>query len=165
MTPDPVTIAPQARIAEAWDLMRELEIRHIPVVANGALVGMLSDRDLAHLDMTSVLTSATPDVLRQEMATPIAKVMHPDVIGVEPETGLGEIVDLLLEHKVGALPVVAWDTYRVLGSLMGRTAGPRERRAGDETNPRVAWRRQGDRISRAPAECPGRVAAHRASYR
>ena len=115
MTPDPVTIAPQARIAEAWDLMRELEIRHIPVVANGALVGMLSDRDLAHLDMTSVLTSATPDVLRQEMATPIAKVMHPDVIGVEPETGLGEIVDLLLEHKVGALPVVAWDTYRVLG--------------------------------------------------
>jgi len=41
--------------------------------------------------------------------------MHPDVIGVEPETGLGEIVDLLLEHKVGALPVVAWETYEVLG--------------------------------------------------
>jgi acetoin utilization protein AcuB len=110
-----VTIAPQARLAEAWDLMRELEIRHIPVVANGALVGMLSDRDLAHLDMMSVLTADAPEVLRQELATPIAKVMHPDVIGVEPETGLGEIVDLLLEHKVGAVPVVAWDTYEVLG--------------------------------------------------
>jgi predicted transcriptional regulator len=83
MTPNPVTVAPQARIAEAWDLMRELEIRHIPVVANGALVGMLSDRDLAHLDMTSVLTSDAPEVLRQELATPVAKVMHPDVIGVE----------------------------------------------------------------------------------
>ena len=115
MTPNPVTIAPQARIAEAWDLMRELEIRHIPVVASGALVGMLSDRDLAHLDMTSVLTSDASEMLRQELATPIAKVMHPDVIGVELETGLGEIVDLLLEHKVGALPVVAWDTYEVLG--------------------------------------------------
>jgi len=115
MTPKPVTVAPQARIAEAWDLMRELEIRHIPVVANGALVGMLSDRDLAHLDMTSVLTPDASEVLRQELATPIAKVMHPDVIGVELETGLGEIVDLLLEHKVGALPVVAWDTYEVLG--------------------------------------------------
>src|SRR5262245_25412013 len=33
MTPNPVTVAPQASIAEAWDLMRELEIRHIPVVA------------------------------------------------------------------------------------------------------------------------------------
>jgi CBS domain-containing protein len=115
MTPNPVTVAPQARIAEAWDLMRELEIRHIPVVANGALVGMLSDRDLAHLDMTRVLTSDAPEVLRQDLATPIAKVMHPDVIGVELETGLGEIVDLLIEHKVGALPVVAWDTYEVLG--------------------------------------------------
>ena len=115
MTPNPVTVAPQARIAEAWDLMRELEIRHIPVVANGALVGMLSDRDLAHLDMTSMLTLDSSEMLRQELATPIAKVMHPDVIGVEPETGLGEIVDLFLEHKVGALPVVAWDTYEVLG--------------------------------------------------
>ena len=115
MTPNPVTVAPQARIAEAWDLMRELEIRHIPVVAHGGLVGMLSDRDLAHLDMTSMLTSEAPEVLRRELATPIAKVMHPDVIGVEPETSLGEIVDLLLEHKVGALPVVAWDTHEVLG--------------------------------------------------
>ena len=115
MTSNPVTVAPQASIAEAWDLMRELEIRHIPVVANGALVGMLSDRDLAHLDMMSVLASDASEVLRQELGTPIAKVMHPDVIGVEPETGLGEIVDLLLEHKVGALPVVAWDTYEVLG--------------------------------------------------
>jgi CBS domain-containing protein len=115
MTPNPVTIAPQACIAEAWDLMRELEIRHIPVVASGALVGMLSDRDLAHLDMTSVLSADASEVLRQELATPIAKVMHPDVIGVELETGLREIVDLLLEHKVGALPVVAWDTYEVLG--------------------------------------------------
>jgi CBS domain-containing protein len=115
MTPNPVTVAPQTRIAEAWDLMRELEIRHIPVVASGALVGMLSDRDLAHLDMTSVLSADASEVLRQELATPIAKVMHPDVIGVELETGLREIVDLLLEHKVGALPVVAWDTYEVLG--------------------------------------------------
>ena len=115
MTPNPVTVAPQARIAEAWDLMRELEIRHMPVVANGALVGMLSDRDLAHLDMTSMLTLDAAEGLRQELTTPIAKVMHPDVIVVEPETGLDEIVDLLLEHKVGALPVVAGDTYEVLG--------------------------------------------------
>ena len=83
MTANPVTVAPQARIAEAWDLMRELEIRHMPVVADGALVGMLSDRDLAHLDMTSMLTLDTPEVLRQELATPIAKVMHPDASAIQ----------------------------------------------------------------------------------
>ena len=115
MTPNPVTVSPQARIAEAWDLMRELEIRHLPVVADGALIGMLSDRDLAHLDMSRMLAFDAPELIRQELATPIAKVMHPDVIVVGPESGLGEIVDLFLEHKVGALPVVAWDTYEILG--------------------------------------------------
>ena len=47
MTPNPLTVTPQASIAEAWDVMRELAVRHVPVVEDGALVGMLSDRDLA----------------------------------------------------------------------------------------------------------------------
>src|SRR3972149_3864107 len=37
MTPNPVTATAQASIAEVWDLMRELEIRHVPVVDRGAL--------------------------------------------------------------------------------------------------------------------------------
>jgi CBS domain-containing protein len=115
MTPTPATLAPQARIAEAWDLMRDLEIRHVPVVADGALIGMLSHRDLARLDIGRLLAFETPEMLREELATPIGKVMHPDVIVIGPETELGEIIDLLLEHKVGALPVVRWDTYEVLG--------------------------------------------------
>jgi CBS domain-containing protein len=115
MTPTPATLAPQARIAEAWDLMRDLEIRHVPVVADGALIGMLSHRDLARLDIGPLLAFETPEMLREELATPIGKVMHPDVIVIGPETELGEIIDLLLEHKVGALPVVRWDTYEVLG--------------------------------------------------
>src|SRR6266699_5581658 len=102
MTPNPVTLAPQARIAEAWDLMRELEIRHVPVVADGALIGMLSDRDLARLDMGRLLSFETPELVREELTIPIAKVMHPDVIVGGPETGLGEIIYLLLEHNVGA---------------------------------------------------------------
>ncbi len=115
MTPNPVTVAPQARVAEVWDLMRELEIRHVPVVEDGALVGMLSDRDPARLDMFRMLASDGADALRQELATPIVKVMNSDVIVVEPETGLDEIIELLLEHKVGALPVVRQDGYEVVG--------------------------------------------------
>src|SRR5262245_25228499 len=50
MTPNPVTVTPQTTLAEVWDLMRELEIRHLPVVEDNSLIGMVSDRDLAHLD-------------------------------------------------------------------------------------------------------------------
>ena len=115
MTPDPLTVTPQASIAEVWDLMREVDVRHVPVVQAGALVGMLSDRDLARLDMARMLAMEGAAALRQELTTPIVNVMSSDVIAVEPETELSEVVELLLEHKVGALPVIQPDTREVVG--------------------------------------------------
>ncbi len=115
MTPNPVTMTPEASIAEVWDLMRELTIRHVPVVQRGALVGMLSDRDLGHLDMARMLAVEGAEGLRQELATPIVNIMSSDVICVEPETELSDVVELLLEHKIGALPVVRPDTREVVG--------------------------------------------------
>jgi acetoin utilization protein AcuB len=76
---------------------------------------MLSDRDLARLDIVRVLTAQGADALRHELAMPIVKVMSSDVIVVEPETELSDVVELLLEHKVGALPVVEPDTREVVG--------------------------------------------------
>jgi CBS domain-containing protein len=40
MTPSPITVAPAATLAEVWDLMREADIRHVPVVEAGVLIGM-----------------------------------------------------------------------------------------------------------------------------
>jgi acetoin utilization protein AcuB len=117
MTPNPLTVTPQASIAEAWDVMRELAVRHVPVVEDGALVGMLSDRDLAQVDIARVLRVEGADALREELETPIVEVMSSDVISVEPETDVGEVISLLLEHKIGALPVVEPRTREVLGII------------------------------------------------
>jgi acetoin utilization protein AcuB len=117
MTANPATVTPQASITEVWDLMRELEVRHVPVVQGGALVGMLSDRDLAALDIARMLAVEGSDVLREELATPITNVMSSDVIFVEPETEVSDVVGLLLEHKVGALPVIRPDTREVVGII------------------------------------------------
>jgi acetoin utilization protein AcuB len=117
MTPNPVTATAQASIAEVWDLMRELEIRHVPVVDDGALVGMLSDRDLARLDVAQVLTARGAEALGRELAMPIVDLMSSDVIFVEPETDLSEVVGLLIEHRVGALPVIRPDTRFVVGII------------------------------------------------
>ena len=117
MTPDPLTVIPQASIAEAWDVMRELAVRHVPVVEDGVLVGMLSDRDLARVDIARVLRVEGADALREEMETPIVEVMSSDVIAVEPETEVGEVISLLLEHKVGAVPVVEPGTREVVGII------------------------------------------------
>jgi len=115
MTTHPVTVTTKATIAEALALMRDLDIRHVPVVEHGALVGMLSDRDLAYLDVGASLTDVGATRLRRELSTPVVKAMSSDVIYVEPETDVSEVVALLLEHKIGAVPVVNPDTRAVVG--------------------------------------------------
>lgn len=115
MTPNPVTVTPTTSIAEAWDLMRELDIRHIPVVQAGVLIGMISDRDLARLDFGRLLSAEGMDALRRDLATPIVRIMRSDVIFVEPETEVGDIIELLVESKVGAVPVIVPETREVVG--------------------------------------------------
>src|SRR4029450_1210752 len=115
MTTHPVTVTPQATIAEALDLMRDLDIRHIPVVESDPLVGMLSDRDLPYLNVGALLSDQGAAALRRELATPVIKVMRSDVICVEPETDLSDVIGLLIEHKVGAIPVIEADTRAVVG--------------------------------------------------
>ena len=117
MTADPLAVTPKASIAEVWDLMREVEVRHVPVVQDGALVGMLSDRDLARVDMARLLESEGADALRQALATPVAEVMTSDVISVEPDTEIGDVIGVLIDHRIGALPVIDADTREVLGII------------------------------------------------
>jgi acetoin utilization protein AcuB len=115
MTANPMTVSSRASIAEAWDLMREAEIRHVPVVENGALVGIVSDRDLARLDVVRLLTVEGADALRRELAMPVVDVMSSDVVTVEPETDLSDVIELLVESKLGAIPVVRPDSGEVVG--------------------------------------------------
>ena len=117
MTANPVTVDPKATIADAWDLMRELEIRHVPVVQDGALVGMLSERDLGTLDVGRVLALEGASAARAELARPVIETMSADVISVHPETEVADVIGLLLEGRVGALPVIRPDTREVLGII------------------------------------------------
>jgi acetoin utilization protein AcuB len=115
MTTNPVTVTPRATLGEVWDLMREADIRHVPVVNAGALVGMLSDRDLAALDVAGVLTTEGADALRRRLARPVVTLMSSDVVSVEAEDDVAEVVDLMLEHKVGAVPVVRSGIQELVG--------------------------------------------------
>jgi acetoin utilization protein AcuB len=117
MTPDPLTVTPQASIAEVWDLMREADVRHLPVVQGDALVGMVSDRDLGRVDIARLLNVEGAGALRDELATPIVRVMTSQVIAVGPEADIGEVIELLIEHKIGAVPVVQEETREVLGII------------------------------------------------
>jgi CBS domain-containing membrane protein len=115
MSQNPVTVSPETNVADVWDLMREHSIRHIPVLDRGALVGMLSDRDLAHFDMARLLNLEGADALRRALATPVAKVMSTDVVDVTPDAELGDVIDLLVENRIGAVPVVRPESQELVG--------------------------------------------------
>lgn len=117
MTRNPAVAGPESSIADVWELMRELGVRHVPIVERGVLVGMVSDRDLGPANLMTVLRLDGPAVLRDELARPVATVMSPDVITVGEESDLAEAIGLLVEHKVGALPVVRPDTRQLVGIL------------------------------------------------
>jgi acetoin utilization protein AcuB len=92
MTHGLVTIAPETSCAEARRLMDEHRIRHLPVVAGGRLVGMVSDRDVRS-------ASRSP-------GTAAGRIMTPDPVTVTPETRIEHAARLMLEARFGSLPVV-----------------------------------------------------------
>lgn len=115
MTPNPVTVDLNASTADAWDIMREHEIRHVPVVDGGVLVGMLSDRDLGPLDIGRILAFDGAAAARAELARPVIDRMSVDVVSVHTETEVSDVIDLLLEARVGAVPVVRPDSREIVG--------------------------------------------------
>jgi acetoin utilization protein AcuB len=115
MTQSPTTVTPTTTIAEAWDLMRELDVRHLPVVDGEALVGMVSDRDLGNFDVAHLLTEEGAETLRRRLTLPVIQIMSADVVATEPDTEMSELIAMLLEHKVGALPVILPGTRQIVG--------------------------------------------------
>ncbi len=100
MTSDPATVVVTASAGTALAKLHQLDVRHLPVVdEEGALVGMLSDRDFSPLPHDGASSrSPSPSV-------PVSDLMSSDVVSVEAETSARELIETLLDLKVGALPV------------------------------------------------------------
>ncbi|MGZ3418745.1 MAG: CBS domain-containing protein [Polyangiales bacterium] len=105
MTENPITLHDDQTISEAWRTLASTDVRHLPVVnEEGDLVGMLSDRDLARLR----------DERLQDSRKPISDIMSTPSIAVTSDTEVSEVIDQLLDNRIGALPVVDVDS-KVIG--------------------------------------------------
>lgn len=102
MTPKPITVAPEAPVHEAFELMQERRIRHVPVVdAAGALQGIVSQRDL----LSHAHAGSHPGRDAWGDAT-IADVMNEQVDTVTADCCAAETARHMLRTKRGSLPVV-----------------------------------------------------------
>ena len=111
-----VTIGPSNSCLEAVSRMHGARVRHLPVVdAVGELIGIVTDRDLRHhlFDprvFREVGTTAVDILLK---AVPVSEVMSAPVLSVESDDDLVEAARIMLEDKVGSLPVL--EQGRVVG--------------------------------------------------
>jgi acetoin utilization protein AcuB len=106
MTRDPAMIAPNDSIRAAIERMRERGCHRLPVVENGKLIGIVSDRDLRR-------ATNSPFVLRERSADdlildhlPVRGCMSPNPITITPRTPVVEAAKLMRDRKIGGLPVV-----------------------------------------------------------
>ena len=107
MTEKVYSIKANEDLARLNDLMSDIRIRHVPVVGEeGELVGIVSHRDLLRsaLDAEGVLPlSEQRDLLRN---TKVREIMVSDVETADPDQDLQEAGRIMLENKLGCLPVV-----------------------------------------------------------
>ena len=97
MSKAPMRVVEDTPIRDAVSLMQRAEVRHLLVLDGPVLVGILSSRDLRRL--------VTRDLDSPLLAGPVRSIMSEGPVSVAPETPLVTAARLLLEQRIGALPV------------------------------------------------------------
>lgn len=93
-TSEPVTVQGDAPVGNAIDMMRARKLRHLIVMEGTSMRGVMSFRDLVELRAN------------EEPRLPVAALEGKFVYTAAPETGLREIAHLMVEHKIGLVPVM-----------------------------------------------------------
>jgi CBS domain-containing protein len=131
------TIGPEVPANDAWELMRRRQIRHLVVMANSTIVGVLSDRDLGSRRGAGVRSDTT-----------VADLMTRKVVTIGPTETIRAAANLMRGRTIGCLPVVERGrlagviTVSDLLTLVGRGVDRPTPGTRAATHYRVAHRKQ-----------------------
>lgn len=107
MSPHPVTVQADTPITEALRMLREKNVRRMPVLdAEGGLAGIVSEKDLLYASPSPATSLSIYELHYMLSHLPVSEVMTKDVITVSPETPIEEAARIMSDHKIGGLPVV-----------------------------------------------------------
>jgi CBS domain-containing protein len=104
MTKDPLTVTPVETVGQADDLMNTNKIRQLPVVQGKDLVGIVTDRDIRSSLSGSLLEGI--EAREKALNTEVREIMTTEPITVSPDDDLQEAVELMIDEKIGGIPVV-----------------------------------------------------------
>ena len=117
MTSNPTAVTPDTTVQEAARLMKTEDVGALPIVEDGRLTGVITDRDLA---IRGIAEGRGADTTVRELASK-------DIVTIDPQQSLEEGAQLMAEHQVRRLPVVEED-----GRLVGMLAQADVAQAGHD---------------------------------
>ncbi|PIE81922.1 MAG: hypothetical protein CSA11_02070 [Chloroflexi bacterium] len=129
-----ITVEPDLPIMEALNLMKTENIRRVPVVdGDGRLIGIVSDKDLLNASPSDATSLSVWEISYLVGKITVKKVMTKNVFAVNENTPIEEAARIMVDNKVGGLPVMRGDRivgiitesdlFKVLLELMGAREG------------------------------------------
>lgn len=108
MQANALTARPKDPIHSIVSLMREKRVRHLPVVAEDLVIGIITDRDIRRAFGCGEIRDEQAQSAGRSHASPILtlSIMNKEVRTIAPEVPLLDAADLMIEHRICALPVV-----------------------------------------------------------
>ena len=104
MSKDPLTVNPSDTVGQAEELMYENHYRQLPVVEDRQLIGIVTDRDIRSFLAQSALLK--PEERARALKAKVIDIMTAKPLTLSPEDDLREAVELLIEEKIGGIPVI-----------------------------------------------------------
>lgn len=106
MTPNPITIVPKTTLPEAHQLMKRSNIRRLPVVDRGRLVGIVTLGDVREAEPSDATSLSIYELSYLLSKLTVDKIMTRDPLTISPQASIREAAQVMLEHKIGGLPVM-----------------------------------------------------------
>jgi CBS domain-containing protein len=116
MTKNVITTTRQTPISNAHQLMREKNIRRLPVVEDGKLIGIVTIGDVREASPSDATTLSIWELNYLWAQLTIEKIMTRNVLTVTAHTPILDVAEIMLEHKVSGLPVVD-ENQKLLGII------------------------------------------------
>jgi len=124
-----ITIPPEMPIVDALELMKREKIRRTPVVKDGRLVGIVSDKDLLNASPSPATSLSVWEMNYLLSKIQVKDVMTKDVLTVSEDTPIEEAARIMADNKIGGLPVMRGehltgiitetDLFKIFLELMG----------------------------------------------
>jgi acetoin utilization protein AcuB len=110
MTRNPVTASPETSLYDGLRLMRENKVRRLPLVDKGKLVGIVSEKDLLYASPSPATSLSVWEVQSLIAKITLRELMTKKPITVVEDCPLEEAARIMVDNKIGGLPVMRGDT-------------------------------------------------------